>query len=305
MGLPSDADGTDRVLAGAGADEPLEAFERAVRSALEEDLGPGDVSAIAIPPGARARARLVAKAPGVLAGLAAFRRAFELCDPQVQCRFLAQDGEVVAAGAEVALVVGRAAGLLAAERTALNFLQRLSGVATLTRRFVDAVGGRARILDTRKTTPGLRALEKYAVRCGGGENHRFGLFDQAMLKENHLALAGSSPEHAVRQARATLGSAMLLHVEARDEDEALAAVRGGADVVLLDNMDPARISSLAPRLRAARSAAERPLRIEASGGVTLLNVAEFAASGVDRISVGALTHSAPALDLSLLMEPEA
>src|SRR5690606_34615542 len=155
--------------------------ERALRSALDEDLGSGDASAVVIPADARARARLVAKAPGVLAGSSAFLRAFAMCDPGATSDLFARDGDVVVPGEELAVIVGRADALLAAERTALNFLQRLSGIATLTRRFVDAVAGRARILDTRKTTPGLRALEKYAVRCGGGENHRFGLYDEVML----------------------------------------------------------------------------------------------------------------------------
>lgn len=282
--------------------EPHGALESAVRSALEEDLGSGDLSAAVIPEAARARARLFARAPGVLAGLPALRRAFEICDRGVRVELLASEGERVSPDQEVARIEGSARALLAAERTALNFVQRLSGIATLTRRYVEAAGARVRILDTRKTSPGLRALEKYAVRVGGGENHRFGLFDEAMLKENHLALAGTPPEETVRRARTALGPARVLHVEARDEAEALAAVRGGADVVLLDNFDPRLLGALVPRLRAARAAQERPLELEASGGVTLANVAEFAAAGVDRISVGALTHSAPALDLSLLME---
>ena len=304
-GPESDARPARGALAIAAAREPGAAIDAAVRAALAEDVGAGDVSAAIVPADARAGARLVAKASGVLAGLTAFRRAFELADAGCQVELHARDGEPVVDGEEVALVRGRARALLAAERTALNFLQRLSGIATLTRRFVDEVGGRARVLDTRKTTPGLRALEKYAVRCGGGENHRFGLFDEAMLKENHLALAGVGVEEAVRRARAALGHAMRIHVEARDEAEALAAARGGADVVLLDNMDPARMAALVPRLRAARKDDPRPLEVEASGGVRLDTVARIAASGVDRVSIGALTHSAPALDLSLLMEPEA
>lgn len=301
-GASSDVGGSGGALARAAIPEPHGAIERALRVALEEDLGPGDLTAPMIPQHARARARLVAKAAGVLAGLGAFRRAFELCDPGVEFEGLAREGELVVPGEELCELRGSARGLLAAERTALNFLQRLSGIATLTRRYVDAAGARARILDTRKTTPGLRELEKYAVRLGGGENHRFGLYDEAMLKENHLALAGGPVEETVCRARAVLGPMRVLHVEARDAAEALAAVRGGADVVLLDNFQPADLIQLVPRLRAARGAAERRLELEASGGVTLANVADFAATGVDRISVGALTHSAPALDLSLLME---
>lgn len=279
-----------------------ELVDRALRAALEEDLGTGDLTALhGVPGEARARGRLVAKSHGTLAGLKVFARAFELCDQAARVELLGADGRRVAPGELCATVEGSARALLAAERTALNFVQRMSGIATLTARFVAAVAGRARILDTRKTAPGLRAFDKHAVRCGGGENHRFGLYDEAMVKDNHVALSGLSLEEVVRRVRAGIGPALRLTAEARDREEALAAVRGGADVVLLDNMSVALMARLCPELR--RAADGRALELEASGGVTLANVAEIASSGVDRISIGALTHSPPALDLALELEP--
>jgi nicotinate-nucleotide pyrophosphorylase (carboxylating) len=286
-------------------------LDRLVDRALEEDSEPsaawpagtreGDVtSRHALPAGLPARARLVAKAHGRLAGLEAFARVFERCDGAARVERRARDGDALEPRQVVALVQGEARALLRAERTALNLVQHLSGVATLTARYVAAAGGRARILDTRKTTPGLRALEKAAVRAGGGSNHRFGLFDEAMLKNNHVDLARRPLEELVRELRAALGPGTRITAEARDEAEALAAVAGGADVVLLDNLPAARMAALCPRLRAA--AAGRPLEIEASGGVTLESVGAIAACGVDRVSVGALTHSAPALDFSLALE---
>ena len=276
-----------------------------VARALEEDRGPGDVTSEGlVPVGARARARLVARAGGVLAGIEVFGAVFRACDPGARVALAARDGERVSPGQELATIEADARALLLAERTALNLLQRLSGVATRTARFVALVADvpGIRVLDTRKTTPGLRELEKYAVRCGG-DNHRFGLFDQAMIKENHLALAGRPAEAAVAHLRAALGPEVVLTCEARDGDEAAAAVRGGADVVLLDNMAPADMADLAPRLRALADERGRPVDLEASGGITEANLAEVARAGVDRISVGALTHSVQALDLSLYLEP--
>ncbi|MEM7311130.1 MAG: carboxylating nicotinate-nucleotide diphosphorylase [Planctomycetota bacterium] len=282
-----------------------------LQAALEEDLGrglgDGPAAALAgdrttwaaVPAGRRARGRLRAKAAGVLAGIDVFRWTFERLDPGVACEACLADGDAVADGDEVAVVEGEARALLTAERTALNFVQRLSGIATLTARFVAAAGGRARILDTRKTTPGLRLFEKYAVRCGGGENHRFGLHDEAMVKDNHIDLAGRSIAQVVAAIRDGNGAAFRVTVEARDEAEALAAAAAGADVVLLDNMAPGELERLVPLVR---SAAERAVEIEASGGVDLDTVERIARTGVDRISVGALTHSAPALDLSLALE---
>jgi len=283
-----------------------EVVDRFVKPALDEDRGGGDLSSFhAVPEAARARAHLVSRSAGVLAGLAVFARAFELCDPRARVELLVEDGAAIAPGQELARIEGSARALLAAERTALNFVQRLSGIATLTARYVEraAAGGRARVLDTRKTTPGLRLFEKYAVRCGGGENHRFGLFDEVMLKENHIELAGRPIADVLRGMRKALGPRVRITCEARDEAEARAGVEGGADVVLLDNLGPAELERLCPLLREQARAQGTTVELEASGGIDLESVAAFSRSGVDRISVGALTHSAPALDLALDLEP--
>jgi nicotinate-nucleotide pyrophosphorylase (carboxylating) len=276
-----------------------------LRAALDEDRGSGDVTSLhTVPAGARARARLVAKAPGVLAGLAAFARVFTLCDAHASVVCDAADGQGVVAGQELARIEGDARALLLAERTALNVLQRMSGIATSTARHVAAVRGTAaRVLDTRKTTPNLRVLEKYAVVCGGGENHRMGLYDEALVKENHLELAGRGLEAVLLDLRAACGPALRITAEARDAAEAGAAVRGGADVVLLDNMTPGELTTRCAELRGLARERGREVLLEASGGVTLETIGAFARTGVDRISVGALTHSAPALDLALYLEP--
>ena len=279
-----------------------------VERALREDLGPRaeDVTVrIALRRPRSARARIVAKARGVLAGLPVAAATFRSCDPNVRLRFHREDGEDVAPGDLVMEIEGDAAALLRAERTALNFLQRMSGIATTTRRFVDAVADTStRILDTRKTTPGLRVLEKYAVRQGGGTNHRIGLFDQVLLKENHFACAlPETYQEVVARAVAEGPQGVAVVAEARDLDEAVAAVRGGAGVVMLDNFELGerlRVAIAAVREEASRL--QRAVEIEISGGVVLDNVAAYAACGVDRISIGALTHSARALDLSLLCE---
>jgi nicotinate-nucleotide pyrophosphorylase (carboxylating) len=282
------------------------ALDAIVQLAIQEDLGAGDAtSEVVIPATLRARGTFVVKEDGVVAGLAVAARLFRRVEPGSRARFLVADGTEVDPGASVMEVEGSARALLAGERSALNFVQRLSGIATLTRRFVERVEGRARIFDTRKTTPGLRAVEKWAVWLGGGENHRFGLSDQAMLKNNHLDLTGGDPAGLVRAIRAAKGERFTGTVEARDRAEALAAIEGGADVVLLDNFTPARLAALVPELRARSSAFGRAVELEASGGVTLDNVMSFAASGVERISIGALTHSASALDVSLRLEPRA
>ncbi len=272
-----------------------------VARALAEDIGPGDVTSSAVvPDDARARARIVQKAPGVLFGLDAASEAFAQAGAGELERLGAEGEWRDAVPAEVAAVSGPAGPALAAERTALNFLGHLSGVATLTARFVDAVAGSGvRVLDTRKTTPGLRALEKAAVAAGGGTNHRIGLHDAILIKENHAALAGGVARavELARQARPSL----MIEVECRDAEEVAAALAAGADRLLLDNMDVELLRAAA----AARDTAggdPRP-ELEASGGITLDNAGEIAATGVDFISVGALTHSAPALDLSLLLEP--
>ncbi len=296
-----------------GPPDPLASatIDRVVVPALAEDLGDGDLTSEGlVPAGVRATARLIARAPGVLAGLDVFTRTFELCDSDVQVHSNVADGVCVQPDQELLVMEGSARAILLGERTALNLLQRMSGIATLTARFVEAVssvqgqGGRTpRILDTRKTTPNLRALEKYAVRCGGGENHRFGLFDEAMIKENHLALAGSDLRQALVDLRGRVGAQVRITAEAVSDVEAEAAVRGGANVILLDNFTPQNLAQLCPRLRDLAAESGTQVELEASGGIHLQSVAAFAASGVDRLSVGALTHSVPALDLSLYVAP--
>ena len=275
--------------------------EDLVARALAEDLGSGDVtSAATVPEDAIAQARIVQKQPGVIFGLAiaaeTFRQAgTEDFEPVVE-EGRWRDDQLPA---QVARIAGPARALLAGERVALNFLARLSGIATLTARFVDAVAGTGvQILDTRKTTPGLRALEKAAVAAGGGTNHRMGLDDAILIKENHAALAGGVAR-AVDLAQAAHPE-LEVEVECRDEGEVAAALDAGAERLLLDNMSSSELRAAV----ALRDRAGHPATLEASGGVTLDNVAEVAATGVDLISVGALTHSAPALDLSLLLEAE-
>jgi nicotinate-nucleotide pyrophosphorylase (carboxylating) len=266
-----------------------------VRRALDEDVGAGDVTTRAtVPPDARARARITQKQPGVVFGLDAAVATFRALDPGVRLERLTAEGEW-REGGPVLDAEGAAAALLTAERTALNFLQRLSGVATLTARYVAAVAGTgARVLDTRKTTPGLRALEKAAVAAGGGTNHRAGLYDAILIKENHAAMAGGVAA-AVEAAR-TAAPDVPLEVECRtvaEVDEALAAQ---APRLLLDNMAPALLREVVARV-------DGRAELEASGGVTLETIRDIASTGVHFVSVGALTHSAPALDLSLLLEP--
>jgi nicotinate-nucleotide pyrophosphorylase (carboxylating) len=273
---------------------PEAGLDALIRSALAEDLGPGrrDVTTEAIlDPGASGGGEIRANASLVLAGIEAARRTFHALDPDLHFHAAVEDGARLEPGDRVAAIEGDLRAILAGERTALNFLQRLSGVATLTARFVDAVRGtRARILDTRKTAPGWRQLEKYAVRCGGGINHRMGLYDGFLIKDNHLGAAGGLAK-AVDRARRAAPEAPL-EVEARTIDEFEAALAAGVDRILLDNMDPSR-------LREAVRRAGGSVPLEASGGVTLENVRAVAETGVDFISIGALTHSAPAADLSL------
>ena len=263
--------------------------------ALAEDVGDGDVTTAAtVPSQARARATISQKAPGVIYGLEVAAETFHSVDPDLVVQPLTQEGEWREHGPVMALE-GRARGILTAERTALNFLQRLSGVATMAARCVQAVSGTgATILDTRKTTPGLRALEKAAVAAGGATNHRAGLYDAILIKENHAALAGGVAE-AVRLALAH-SPGLPLEVECRDLEEVEQALAAGAPMILLDNMD-------VERLREAVSLVAGRAELEASGGFTLETIRDVATTGVNFISVGALTHSAPALDLSLLLEP--
>jgi nicotinate-nucleotide pyrophosphorylase (carboxylating) len=266
----------------------------AVAAALGEDVGRGDLTTrLTVPPGVRAIGTLLAKQDGVLAGLPLVAKLFAVLDPSaVAVTARAADGEAFRAGAVLAEVAGPAAALLTGERTALNFVQQLSGVATITRRYAEAVAGTAaRVIDTRKTTPGLRVLEKYAVRMGGGHNHRFGLDDGVLIKDNHLTAAGGIAA-AVAAARRGAPHTARIQVECvtlAQIDEALAA---GADSLLLDNMTVEHLHAAVQRV------AGRAL-LEASGGVTLATIRAIAETGVDLISVGALTHSAPAVDLSL------
>lgn len=280
-----------------------------VRRALAEDLGSDAFDAdmdltsrLSVPAGLQATARIVAKARGVIAGTRAAGAAFLALDPAATVDVRMGDGSRVQPGDLVMTIRCGARSMLAAERTALNFLQRLSGVATATRAMVDAVAGTgASVLDTRKTTPGMRMLEKDAVVAGGGTNHRIGLYDQVLLKENHFAMAGRPHEEVVRHCAASQPAPVV--AEARTVDEALAVVRGGAAVVLLDNFAAGReLRDAIARVRAEAACRGSPVAVEASGGVRAENIRSYAECGVDRISVGALTHSAPALDLSLLVE---
>jgi nicotinate-nucleotide pyrophosphorylase (carboxylating) len=277
--------------------EPLEpgAYRELVRRALAEDFGWGDVTTEAvIDPDQRARAVLVAKSACVIAGLDIACEAFRQLDPGAIVTVHHVDGHRVDSGTDVAEIRGHSAALLTAERTALNFMQRLSGIATLTRRFVEAAGGRIVVLDTRKTTPLLRALEKYAVRAGGGVNHRSGLDDGILIKDNHIRLGGGVAQVVTKMRSATREMATEVEAQSLEQvDEALAA---GADIVLLDNLTTADIVTAVQRCRGRA-------KTEISGGVTLDRMPELAATGADYVSIGALTHSAPAADLSLEIEP--
>jgi len=279
-----------------------ESLSEIVRRALAEDVGPGDVTTQAtVPTDARARARIVQKAPGVAFGLDLVEETMRQCGVEHVDKLVVEGQWRDGVPAEVLLASGPAAALLVAERTGLNFLGHLSGIATLTARFVEAVAGTgAQILDTRKTTPGLRALEKAAVAAGGGRNHRMGLHDAILIKENHIALAGGVAKAIYLARKARPG--MPVEVEVRDLDETAYALGVGADRLLLDNMDPETLRG-AVKLRDQNFGSGDGPALEASGGVDLTNVRGIAETGVDFISIGALTHSAPSLDFSLLLEP--
>ena len=300
-----------------------EDIRKLIAAALKEDLGSGDLTAERIvPAGTCATARLFARQTLVLAGMPLFERVFRALSDQVSVACLCSDGQEVRRDTVVAQLKGPARAILSGERTALNFLAHLSGIATLTRRFSEAIAGtNAFIRDTRKTTPMLRALEKYAVRAGGGRNHRFGLFDAILIKENHIAIAGGVAE-ALRRARAATADGpdtsremtayesfrppaeadgtlqISIQVEVRNEAELREALAAGAESVLLDNAPPVE----AARLIAIARQVRRVCVIEISGGVNLSNVRAYAEAGADYISVGAITHSAPAADLSLLVD---
>ena len=311
-----------KVERAAGGDEDLSAPTRTAQEALidaslDEDLGPradggltGDLTsrALGLHANGSVMAKLIAKASGCVAGTAVFEQVFErlarrLGRVPVHVDWSVKDGDLVRQGDLLARFSCAGDLLLVAERTALNFLQRLSGVATSTRRYVDAVAGTgAAILDTRKTTPGLRLLEKAAVKAGGGVNHRIGLYDQVLIKENHFAAAKLSIAAGVARAREHVGEDVLVIAEVETEEEALEAARSGADVVMLDNFTPRTAKQALDRLRANRAQFPRPVATEVSGGITLETVREWAATGVERISIGALTHSATALDISLLVD---
>jgi nicotinate-nucleotide pyrophosphorylase (carboxylating) len=293
-----------------------------IRRALAEDLGSGDVTSLATIPGAaKAHARIVAKAPVVCAGLPIAERVFRTLDADAGIKVLANDGDLVEKGRELLEIDACARAILAGERTALNFLAHLSGIATLTHRFVERLAGtNAKIRDTRKTTPGLRMLEKYAVRMGGGTNHRIGLYDAILLKENHIALAGGvtaalDQAHAYASSRmspretaayeASVGprdgsasASLPIQIEVRNEQELREALEAGAEAVLLDNMTPEAARRCVKRARTLR----RDCVVEISGGITIENARAYAETGADFLSSGALTHSAPAVDLSLLVD---
>ena len=288
----TDAEEAIAAAARAAADEAGALLERA----LAEDIGTGDVTTEAcIDPATRAEAVIVAKANGTLAGLEMARRVFANVDKSVAFEALFADGARVTPGTEVARLRGPARAILTGERTALNFLQRLSGIATRTRAFVDLLDGtKTRLLDTRKTTPGLRLLEKAAVLAGGGVNHRVGLFDMVLIKDNHVRAAGGLRQ-AVERARAHAAPGLLVEVEAQSLEEVDEACSSKVDRILLDNMS---VDTVARALAKVRATTPRP-EVEVSGGITLDTVRGYAELGVDFVSVGGITHSAPALDLSL------
>jgi nicotinate-nucleotide pyrophosphorylase (carboxylating) len=277
-----------------------EEIEKTVERALAEDLAWGDITTQAlVPPDLQGQGTLLVKGRGVLAGMGIAALAFRKVDPEVQLEIRVKDGERVEPGTRAGVVRGRVGSLLMAERTALNFLTRLSGIATLTARYVEAVAGTGCIIaDTRKTAPGLRLLDKLAVRVGGGKNHRFHLGDGVLIKDNHwqaLKLQGLPLEEGVRRAQAQAHHLLRIEVEVRSLEEAEEAVRAGADWLLLDNMAPEEMGRIAQAFKGKA-------HFEASGGIDLSSVRRVAETGVDMISVGALTHSSKALDISLELE---
>ncbi len=302
-------------MTGDGIDE---SFEKLLALALSEDLGErGDVTGRVVPEKIVARGSLVARSGGTISGIAIAKRVLAVVEPRGKLDLLVNDGDMVPKGAVIARIEGPARGVLAAERTLLNFMQRLSGIATATRKFVDAIAGtKARIYDTRKTPPGWRTLCKFAVRCGGGVNHRMGLYDQVLTKDNHLILFGGEPgglKPMIAAARREAPAGTPIEVEVTTVEGALVAARERVDIILLDNMSPEAMARACRDVRAL--AKELGIRatggstavpwapdLEASGGINLDNVKAVAESGVDRISVGWITHSSPALDLALDLE---
>lgn len=270
-------------------------IQRLLELTLAEDIGSGDVTSDAvIPADAHATGMILAKDTGIVAGLEVVKQVFEMVDKELKMTSLLQDGDTIEPGFEIAKVLGPARGMLTAERAALNFLQRLSGIATMAAKFVQAIADYpVRIVDTRKTTPGWRTLEKYAVRVGGAHNHRFGLYDAVLIKDNHIALAGSI-KRAVEMARAKIPFTMKIEVEAKTCAQVEETLDSPADIIMLDNMP-------VDEMRQAVEFINGRKLVEASGGIRLENVAAVAATGVDVISIGALTHSAMSLDISMKM----
>jgi nicotinate-nucleotide pyrophosphorylase (carboxylating) len=268
-------------------------LKRIIRFALEEDLGAGDVTTDAvIGPEMKGKATLLAREELVLAGMPVFKQVFEALGPGIEFEEFFKEGELVSRGEKVCLLTGPLKLILKGERTALNFLQRMSGIATLTRQYVEKAGSsKARILDTRKTAPGLRWLDKYAVRTGGGTNHRFGLSDGILIKDNHIAAAGSITK-AVKLARENASHTLKVEIEVEDLEGVEAALKAGADIIMLDNMD-------LRQMRKAVRMVKGKAMLEASGGINLDTIKDVAETGVDLISVGALTHSPKAADFSL------
>ncbi len=279
-----------------------EILDRIVRIALEEDLGSGDLtSELTLEPQSESEGIILARGGGVMAGMPAAEQVFLHVEPRVVLTPMVAEGESFRRGEVLAHIAGPTRGILAGERVSLNMLQRLSGIATQTRRYVEAVEGTGvTILDTRKTTPGLRELEKYAVRTGGGANHRMGLYDGILIKENHVHAAGGVAEalERIQKGLAGAGSRFLIVVEISTLEQAREGLAGGADRLLLDNMKPQEMAELVSMVR---SSEREDVQLEASGSITLKNVREVAETGVDYISIGALTHSVKAVDISLLL----
>ncbi|GAM11599.1 putative nicotinate-nucleotide pyrophosphorylase [Geobacter sp. OR-1] len=271
-------------------------IDRIIENALLEDIHTGDITTLSVVPHKRpAKARLLAKEPLVLAGLLVAEKVFITLDKHVSFKHLSADGDTIAKGDLIATMEGDASVLLQGERVALNLLQRMCGTATLTAKYVEAVAGtKARIVDTRKTTPGLRVLEKYAVRVGGGVNHRTGLYDGVLIKENHIVAAGGITQ-AINSARAYIPHTLKIEIETETISQVEEALAAGAEIIMLDNMD-------LDTIRSAVALVNGRALLEASGGVSLETVRPIAETGVDIISVGALTHSARAMDISMLLE---
>jgi len=271
----------------------LSQIDKIIDSALEEDLGPGDITTSAIIDSSlKGKARLLAKEEIILAGIEVFSRVFSRLDPEIVVECTYHDGDVVPNGYDIGIIRGSMRGMLSGERTALNFLQHLSGIATLTKRYVEKIDpSKVRVIDTRKTTPRLRILEKYAVRMGGGFNHRFGLFDGILIKDNHIAAAGSISK-ALAKIKANVPHTLKIEVEVEDIKGVEEAIGAGADAILLDNMS-------VKEMKEAVSIARGRVLLEASGGITLESIGEISKTGINLISIGAITHSARSVDISL------